>query len=343
MLKKLRVDYEVEDFLTDESFINFHFGLNTKDELSWTEWLAGNPGKKDIVREARELILTLSLTVSDEEYRIEYKKIRNAIDKKPPPGFQFLNWDRIPLLHKRRIKSLKYILPALLIFIAVVYFFLHKPVIPPTQLTETVNNQPQPLVINLSDSSVVTLAPRSALRYPLHFTENKRNVYLDGEAQFEVKRNEQAPFKVYSENIVATVLGTVFKFKKSADSITVELFKGKLNVELKDKSSALTSILLNPAEKAIYVKHDQAFYKTAVTPVTPVTPLINVSFRQNNFEEIAAQIKYASGITVINRSNKKAWRFTGEFKNTTAKEIIDNIGVIKGLSVEVQRDTIYVK
>ena len=66
-------------------------------------------------------------------------------------------------------------------------------------------------------------------------------------------------------------------------------------------------------------------------------------FRQNNFEEIARKLKEEFGVKLINRSNKKAWRFTGEFKNTTAINILESICIVEGLKYEFQEDTVFIK
>ena len=38
-------NYQVEDFISDESFINYHFQSNKNDRLFWEEWLLNHPGK----------------------------------------------------------------------------------------------------------------------------------------------------------------------------------------------------------------------------------------------------------------------------------------------------------
>jgi transmembrane sensor len=236
MTNKLREFYEVEDFLTDESFTNYHFQLNTKDELSWKEWLTNHPEKNELVMEARELIQTLSLTISNEEYKTELKKIKNLInEKQSDSGVHFLNWNKNSRRSKRSKRVLQYLLPAILVLTLGGYFLLHTTNKNSNGLLVATNDQNKNLVITLSDSTIVTLAPKSVLHYPSHFQQQERNVYLQGDAQFHVKRNAQAPFKVYSENLVATVLGTIFNFKKSGDSLTVELISGKLNVAINDK------------------------------------------------------------------------------------------------------------
>lgn len=334
-------NYEIEDFISDESFINYHFKSNKNDGLFWEEWLVNHPAKKALVKEAKEMIDALSFNISEKEYREEFKKITTAINKEDSqltlsqvsPGNKYFH------LYQRKKRTIQYILPLLLILVGGGYWVFKSPHNRSQKLIETVNNTNLPLILTLSDSTVVSLAPDSYLNYPLHFAGKERNVYLHGNAQFNVKRNMQYPFKVHAENIVATVLGTVFNIKSSADSaVVVELLKGKLNVEIMNsKMEAEQSVLLDPNERAVYLRNGKHLYKNLILSEN------YVYFHKNNFEEIASQIKNIYGITVINQRNNKAWRFTGEFKNTTAKDIIENICVVKKLSFVAKGDTIFIK
>ena len=332
-------NYRIEDFVADESFINYHFRLNEQDKIFWEQWLLKNPSKKLLAIEASEIIQSLSLTLSEKEYQEEYHKIRDAINKKKEPQlFRVLNWDNISKSDHRKKRSLLYIIPALVIIsVASAYMLFKHSEINIQQLSKTVNRSEKPMIFTLSDSTVITLNPNSSLQYPSSFQGKNRQVYLDGEANFNVKRNEEMPFRVHTKNIVTTVLGTIFNIKKRGDSaIIVELLKGKLKVEIEDSTNNLRPILLYPNEKATYVFHDKQFYKNSKITES------DVSFHKNSFEEIAARIKNVFDITVINQSDKKNWRFTGEFKNTTPKEIIENICLIKNLKSREVGDTIFI-
>lgn len=340
MLKKLRENFQVEDFLTDESFTNYQLQLNAADQLSWEEWLANHPEKKGIVREAAALLRSLSLTLSPEEFSEEFEKMRSAIGIKPAAAL-FTVPDQHTNRKKYRSRRTRLFYSISIVFVLAVcgyllFFFTGDG---GKLLAETVNETNGILSLTLSDSTVVTLQPHSRLQYPAQFESNNRNVYLNGEASFHVKRNEQAPFKVYTENLIATVLGTVFNIRKPGDSVLViELLKGKLNVQVgQNEKPPQKSLMLYPDEKAIYFLHSKLFYKRTTIERA------SLRFSQADFDEIAAKIKGAFGITVINESNKKPWRFSGEFKNTTAKEAVENICVVKGLSPRMKGDTIYIK
>ena len=336
-----RKNYELENFVSDESFINYHFKSNIVDQLSWEEWLLNNPGKKFLAEEAKEIINELSFTVSEEEYQKELKRLTSAVDNREsqPSVSRLSGGNRFFQIYQRRKRAIQFLAPLLLIIIAGGYWLFQLTQNGSGKLTQTVNNSSLPLILTLSDSTVVSLAPHSYLQYPLHFKGKERNVYLHGNAQFSVKRNVEHPFKVHAENIVATVLGTVFNIKSSGDSaIVVELLKGKLNVEIiNSKMEAEQSVLLAPNERAVYMRNDKHLYKNLIETEH------HLYFSKSNFDEVAAQVKNAYGITLINNSTKKDWRFTGDFKNSTAKDIVENICLVKKLSFAIKGDTIVIK
>ena len=338
MYKKPGEHYTIDDFIMDESFVNYHFHSNRADEQFWKDWISSHPEKKELVKKAQELIETLSISLSEEEYNEELAKITAAINKtRDQPVFSSLNWNKQQQTVKRR-RVILYMLPFFIALLFAGYFLLNRSQKSTYVLAQTINTGISSVEITLSDSTVVTLAPQGILKYPVKFSNSDRKVYLEGDAGFNVKRNEKAPFKVYVENMVTTVLGTVFNIKKSGDSaLTVDLLKGKLNVEINNQSGSPEPILLTPGESAIYVRNNHHFYKTIFIP------RFNLSFRQNDFDEVSAEMKKVFGVSLINKSNKKHWRFTGNFKNKSAKEIIESISQVERLSFSISGDTILIK
>jgi len=347
-------EYQIEDFLMDESFVNYHFHTDLNHQTFWEEWVLQHPAKKNLIKEAREMLQMLSLTSPGSEHQDELMRISTAIEKdqllparKGSELFRLLNWNKANKSYGRR-KSVKYFAAAAgFIFLIGGYLLLQHFNVKSNQLTERHNSGSTPIVFTLNDGTIVTLAAHSFLRYPYGFGDKDREVYLDGEAQFHVSRDENHPFKVHAEDIIATVLGTVFNIKKQqGDSIVlVELFEGKLKIEIKNiQGSPVQPLILNPNERVVYNQNSKNLYKESWQRYNePLLQKNHLVFRQTNFEEIAKQIKSVFGITLINQSNKKNWRFTGEFNNTTAKEIIENICLVKGLNSKTTGDTILIK
>lgn len=101
-----------------------------------------------------------------------------------------------------------------------------------------VNNTPQKMTLTLSDGSTVDLSPKSALSYSENFNSSKREVVLDGEAEFNIARDVARPFFVYSRSVSISVLGTRFTVNSyQADRATkVILHEGKVMVKVSDSS-----------------------------------------------------------------------------------------------------------
>ena len=341
-------NYQVEDFVTDESFSNYHFCLNTTDQSFWEKWVLMHPDKAAMVDEAKNMLNMLALSLPGTEYKQELEEIKDAIniDK---PSISFLpNWDQVRTRRKHKAKiAAALFVPLVLLLVAGGYFFAQRFLINRNTLTTKLNSDNKPLVITLDDGTVVTLASNSVLEYPGQFREKERKVYLQGEARFQVTSDRDHPFKVYQDNIIATVLGTEFSVKKqSGDSvISVELLTGKLQVETISTSGSLSQvILLEPNQRAVYVIRKQSLFKEVWKHNNEKDSLnSHLVFRQSSFEDIAARIKELYGITVINQSGKTKWRFTGAFSNITAKEAMENICMIKKLNLEIRGDTFLIK
>ena len=101
----------------------------------------------------------------------------------------------------------------------------------------------------LPDGTKVWLNNAATLKYPREFSEKERNVYLDGEAYFEVTKNKAKPFIVQSEAMQVRVLGTTFNFKssKACKSAEATLIEGEIEVKGNNEEGM---IILAPGQKA---------------------------------------------------------------------------------------------
>lgn len=107
--------------------------------------------------------------------------------------------------------------------------------------------------IELEDGTKVWINSASRLRYPVVFSGNIREVYLEGEAYFEVQREGDRPFIVHSGEQKVTVLGTSFGiscYASEANDYTT-LVSGKVKV---DFERGKQSFVLEPGMQVAYNK-----------------------------------------------------------------------------------------
>lgn len=117
--------------------------------------------------------------------------------------------------------------------------------------------------LTLSDGTHIRLNAGSTILYPRKFSRfaSHREVYLEGEAHFDVAKDTKHPFIVHVGNLRIRVLGTQFNVKAYVgdENVTTTLEEGKINVS-NDKQSAL----LNPGEQLVYNRINGHMRKFAV-------------------------------------------------------------------------------
>ena len=96
-----------------------------------------------------------------------------------------------------------------------------------TIYTELVaSDNPEELI--LPDGSHIYLNTSSKIIHNNNFGKTNRDIILEGEAFFEVSRNEKLPFKIYSLNSTVEVLGTKFNIKADSTQVIVGVLSGKV-------------------------------------------------------------------------------------------------------------------
>lgn len=109
------------------------------------------------------------------------------------------------------------------------------------QWTEVCVGRGEQRQILLSDGSRITLASGSRLLYPDEFSRKTRDVYMNGEALFEVSADKKHPFNVYVNGTAVQVTGTKFDVKafQDEDSQVITLMEGSVHVTPSGSSSAI--------------------------------------------------------------------------------------------------------
>ncbi len=85
----------------------------------------------------------------------------------------------------------------------------------------------------LSDGTKVWMNSDSELRFPVNFTGNRREVFIKGEAYFEVEQDQERPFIVHAHQVNIQVLGTKFNVSAydGSQQVLTTLTQGCVNVE----------------------------------------------------------------------------------------------------------------
>jgi len=156
----------------------------------------------------------------------------------------------------------------------------------------------------LSDGTKVYLNSGSSLKYPVSFIEGlPRTVFLNGEAFFEVKNNNNNNiFEVYSNGVSVEVYGTKFNFKNfiEDDNLNVVLVEGSVQIKniVTNKSTKLS-----PGFMGSVSKKTNLISKTKVNTKL-YTSWVNgrVIFRNEKFDQIIKKLERLYNVTIINNN-----------------------------------------
>lgn len=94
----------------------------------------------------------------------------------------------------------------------------------------------------LPDSTQVWLNAASTLEYPKYNDTGLREVFLIGEAYFDVKHSDKQPFVIRTNKVVTVrVMGTAFNIKAytDRDNVLVSVSRGEVRVDYNDKEVAI--------------------------------------------------------------------------------------------------------
>ncbi len=172
-----------------------------------------------------------------------------------------------------------------------------------------VNNGSKFLALDLPDGSKIQLAPESNIYYKRNFEGDKRELFLDGKAFFDVAKNPNKPFLVYSKNIVAKVLGTSFWIepKKNLSTILVKVISGKVSVYENQKKNSRSEdtkrtngVIITPNQMVEYIETKKVF----MTGIVENPILIkdkgfgNLTFDDQRIESILNTLEEYYGINI---------------------------------------------
>jgi ferric-dicitrate binding protein FerR (iron transport regulator) len=124
------------------------------------------------------------------------------------------------------------------------------------QFTETFAPRGQKSQIVLADGTKVWLNSDTKIKYPTNFNRSQRDVYLSGEAFFEVTKSSR-PFVVHATGLSIKVLGTKFNVKAydDEDNIETSLFEGKISLLMTNPWSKETAVKeVKPGQSFLYSK-----------------------------------------------------------------------------------------
>ncbi|GAA3944482.1 DUF4974 domain-containing protein [Chitinophaga oryziterrae] len=333
-------NYEIEDFLQDDSFIDWILNEKVEGNAFWTTFLSEHPEKRTLIEKARAVLISINVKplddqLSDAEINLRVKLIQDQAFRQVP-GRQ------APMVKIYQRQWFK----AAVIFLIFMSsgFITYRTLIKPDDLItkDGLNNQVKisntsnkSKLVLMNDGSLAVLTPGSEIQFPSAFKGEERNVYLQGEAFFEVHKDPKHPFLVHSQNMITRVLGTSFTVKafKNAAEFKVIVNTGKVWVyDQKTKPVAEKKdlvIALTPNQQVIYKRDIFQFKKDTLTRPSLLSKEVadkELNFTDIRFSTVISKLNLAYGIQIeYNKQKLGDLRITASLAEHPLNEKVEMI------------------
>lgn len=187
------------------------------------------------------------------------------------------------------------------------------------------NPRGQTSIITLPDSSKVYLGAESSIRFSEKFEGKKREIYLVGEAFFDVVHLQNRPFVVNTGSVQTVVLGTSFKIDAHiGKNISVSVATGKVGVGNNSRNKYKSFSMLYPGEKLTWNPVKKELHKEAIE-VTSLWTWKNggLVIRNESLEDIAQTLERTFDVHIDLDKSLSEKRLSASFGRTSITEILN--------------------
>ena len=195
----------------------------------------------------------------------------------------------------------------------------------------------------LADGSIVYLNRNSEISFSKDFGKDNRNLSLKGEAFFEVKRNEELPFRITTLESTVEVLGTSFNiYSDESEEVKVSVVSGLVAFSISKQDETL---MLKAGEQGIYSADQTGVRKEKLKDNNFLAWKTGVlKFEETPLQEAIQLIqKYYLREIVFEGEHANFPNLTTTFDNQPLEAVLDELNLLLNTKHEIINDTIIFK
>lgn len=269
-----------------------------------------------------------------QETELAWQKVRSRIQQQPKV---------VPMRKKSLIYTISTAAAAAVILFTMVTFYLINGQNGPAtvKMVSISTKAGERRQIALADGSKVWLNAETSIKYPETFDGENREVYLDGEAYFEVAHNPSKPFTVHTGDLDTRVLGTSFNVMAYPESEDIEVALDEGKVRVNDNSDTL---FLEPGFEATYEKTNRSIKKGAIAGKHNEWRNDIIHFENISLAEAVKTLERWYAITIkIDEDKLNTCPITASFENQDAETVLEIIATTLSIEVEKKNDVYHLK
>ena len=316
----------------------------TQDEREkLRSWLRESPKNKKAYAQLRVMLANRGLQITDngkeEVWDLLNKRIRqpSELHQKDKPTFTTWSW-------------VKY---AAIVLLSIGLGVLGQQYILKTDQTvvqkevrmiEKMSELGEKVTTKLPDGTIVKLNSGSKLLFPSSFDSNERKVQLQGEAFFDVERNEQKPFIIQIGEMEVEVLGTSFNVKEDTESHQkmVAVKTGKVAVNNKANGEP---ILLDPLQMVVETQSG-TLNKLPIMSEEAVFGWTDnkLVFDDNQYKTVFKEVSKWFGVEIeAGKELDEGMKYTAVFDNPTLDEVLMSTSRIFKFNYKINENKVIIE
>jgi transmembrane sensor len=179
--------------------------------------------------------------------------------------------------------------------------------------------------VKLPDGSVVSMDTGSKIRYREEF-DSVREVFLTGQAFFEVVRDTTRPFRVEGKLSTTEVLGTSFNVRAVPGENFEETTVVTGRVSVKEKQSEQL-VIITPGMTATVSRAGKIVSEDVKETNAVAWKTGELIFEDQNLKQVADDLTDYFGKEVTVSSDLDTHRFTGRFRNPSIDQVLNVIAI----------------
>jgi ferric-dicitrate binding protein FerR (iron transport regulator) len=179
----------------------------------------------------------------------------------------------------------------------------------------------------LPDGTIIFLNADSHLKFSMEGKKGVREVFLEGEAWFDVAKNKKKPFIVHTNSYDVKVTGTLFNIKAYNDEneVTTTLEEGSVSIQSTEKFNIGEELILKPGEQLILNREtNEAVVKKVNTNWFTSWKDNKLIFINMELKELVVLLERKYGVNInVQRKELLKLHFDGTIKNESIIEIME--------------------
>ncbi|HEX5170044.1 MAG TPA: FecR domain-containing protein [Cyclobacteriaceae bacterium] len=332
-------DYSVDDFITDDNFIRWVQFPSDETNLFWSEFTAKNPRKLSDVEEAVRFLKSFG-NQTPELPREKLLRLHQQIIDRIDVPVSASTVHEIVRSRSRKNRTYLYAAVITMALLAFASWWLVN-LSPSVDYIEPVAVQKKRSVshlrehvipkgkrsrITLEDGTHVWINADSKLKYSPDFLKGAtRDVYLQGEAFFDVTSDKSHPFIVHVQGVEIKVLGTSFNVKgyEGDSRIEATLVHGKITIA---GDSAYDNVTLAANQRAVFLKEKRNLLVENNVETDTYTSWRQgvLVFDDQPLYEILPILERTFNVSIhTDEASSLDCRFTAKINNKSLKEVLE--------------------